>query len=136
MHSTRTVGLSDARPIIDVGIAEADRIGTPSNIAVADAGGGPVAHLRMDGAQLGSIEHSIDKANTSGLLRSAAGDLARDSEPGGQFWGMALSGVGRVLVFAGGLPLRIDDEVVGAVGVSDGSPERDTAVAKAAAAAL
>ncbi|MFC9174854.1 MULTISPECIES: heme-binding protein [Streptomyces] len=136
MHSTRTVGLSDARPIIDVGIAEVDRIGAPSNIAVADAGGGPVAHLRMDGAQLGSIEHSIDKAHTSVLFRPAAGDLARDSEPGGQFWGMALSGVGRVLVFAGGLPLRIDDEVVGAVGVSDGSPERDTAVAKAAAAAL
>ncbi|MFB8103501.1 heme-binding protein [Streptomyces sp. NPDC056007] len=92
MHSTRTVGLSDARPIIDVGIAEADRIGSPSNIAVADAGGGPVAHLRMDGAQLGSIEHSIDKAHTSVLFRPAAGDLARDSEPGGQFWGMALFG--------------------------------------------
>ncbi|MXG26655.1 GlcG/HbpS family heme-binding protein [Streptomyces sp. YIM 132580] len=131
MHSTRTVGLSDARPIIDVGIAEADRIGAPSNIAVADAGGGPVAHLRMDGAQLGSIEHSIDKAHTSVLVRPPA--IWPGTPNRGEFWSMALSGVGRVLVFAGGLPLRIDDEVVGAVGVSDGSPERDTAVAKAAA---
>ncbi|MYW28573.1 heme-binding protein [Streptomyces sp. SID2119] len=136
MHSTRTVGLSDARRIIDAGIAEGDPIGSPSNIAVADAGGSLVAHVRMDGAQLGSIEHSIDKAHTSVLFRSATGDLARDSEPGGQFWGMALSGLGRVLVFAGGVPLRVDGEVVGAVGVSGGSQEQDTAVARAAAAAL
>ncbi|AOW86605.1 cobalamin adenosyltransferase [Streptomyces olivaceus] len=136
MYSTHTVGLSDARRIIDAGIAEADRIGSPSNIAVADAGGSLVAHARMDGAQLGSIEHSVDKAHTSVLFRSATGDLARDSEPGGQFWGMALSGLGRVLVFAGGVPLRVDGEVVGVVGVSGGSQEQDTAVAKAAAAAL
>ncbi|MER7699169.1 MULTISPECIES: heme-binding protein [unclassified Streptomyces] len=136
MRSTHTVGLSDARRIIDAGIAEADRIGSPSNIAVADAGGSLVAHVRMDGAQLGSIEHSIDKAHTSVLFRSATGDLTRDSEPGGQFWGMALSGLGRVLVFAGGVPLRVDGEVVGAVGVSGGSREQDTTVAEAAAAAL
>ncbi|WNI16127.1 GlcG/HbpS family heme-binding protein [Actinacidiphila sp. ITFR-21] len=136
MRSTHTVGLSDARRIIDAGIAEADRIGSPGNIAVADAGGSLVAHARMDGARLGSIEHSIDKAHTSVLFRSATGDLARDSEPGGQFWGMALSGLGRVLVFAGGVPLRADGEVAGAVGVSGGSQEQDTAVAKAAVAAL
>ncbi|MFD5199665.1 heme-binding protein [Streptomyces sp. NPDC058375] len=130
------MGLSDARRIIDAGITEADRIGSPSNIAVVDAGGSLVAHARMDGAQLGSIEHSIDKAHTSVLFRSATGDLARDSEPGGQFWGMALSGLGRVLVFAGGVPLRADGEVVGAVGVSGGSQEQDTAVARAAATAL
>ncbi|MBZ6226695.1 heme-binding protein [Streptomyces olivaceus] len=130
------MGLSDARRIIDAGIAEAGRIGSPSNIAVADAGGSLVAHVRMDGAQLGSIEHSIDKAHTSVLFRSATGDLARDSEPGGQFWGMALSGLGRVLVFAGGVPLKADGEVVGAVGVSGGSREQDTTVAEAAAAAL
>ncbi|SCE15834.1 Haem-degrading, partial [Streptomyces sp. BpilaLS-43] len=70
------------------------------------------------------------------LFRSATGDLAQDSEPGGQFWGMALSGLGRVLVFAGGVPLVVDGEVVGAVGVSGGSREQDGAVAEAAAAAL
>ncbi|SCE11954.1 Haem-degrading, partial [Streptomyces sp. BpilaLS-43] len=56
--------LADARRIIDAGIGEADRIQSPSNIAVVDAGGSLVAHVRMDGAQLGSIEHSIDKAHT------------------------------------------------------------------------
>lgn len=128
--------LTDTRRILDAGIAEADRIRSPSNIAVADAGGNLVAHVRMDEAQLGSIEHSIDKAHTSVLFRSPTGDLAQDSEPGGQFWGMALSGHGRVLVFAGGVPLMVDGETVGAVGVSGGSREQDTAVAMAAAAAL
>lgn len=136
MRTTRTVDLADARRVIDAGIGEAGRIRSPSNIAVVDAGGSLVAHVRMDGAQLGSIEHSIDKAHTSVLFRSATGDLARDSEPGGQFWGMALSGLGRVLVFAGGVPLVADGEVVGAVGVSGGSREQDGTVAEAAAAAL
>ncbi|QKW22344.1 heme-binding protein [Kitasatospora sp. NA04385] len=136
MRTIQTVDLVDARRIIDAGIAEADRIQSPSNIAVVDAGGSLVAHVRMDGAQLGSVEHSIDKAHTSVLFRSPTGDLARDSEPGGQFWGMALSGLGRVLVFAGGVPLVSGGEVVGAVGVSGGSREQDGAVAEVAAAAL
>ncbi|MGW9447436.1 GlcG/HbpS family heme-binding protein [Streptomyces sp. NPDC055632] len=136
MRTTRTVDLADTRRVIDAAIAGATRISSPSNIAVADADGNLLAHVRMDGAQLGSIEHSIDKAHTSVLFRSATGDPARNSEPGGQFWGMALSGLGRVLVFAGGVPLTVDGEVVGAVGVSGGSREQDTAVAETAATAL
>ncbi|MET9147185.1 heme-binding protein [Streptomyces sp. NPDC004042] len=132
MRGTHTVGLSDARRIIDAGIAEADRTGSPGNIAVADAGDSLVTHVRMGGAQLGGIEHSIDKAHTSVLFQSATGDLTQGSESGGQSWGMALSGLGRALVFAGGVPLRGDGEVV-AVGVSGGSREQDTAVAEAAA---
>lgn len=135
MKTQQTLTLDDARRIIDAGIAASDRIGSPSNIAVADAGGNLIAHARMDGAQLGSIGHSVDKAHTAVLFRSATGDLAEDSRPDGQFWGMALSDGGRVLVFAGGVPVVVDGEVVGAVGVSGGSREQDTTVAEAAAAA-
>ena len=131
-----TVGLSDARRMIDAGIAAAERIGSPSNIAVVDNGGNLVAHVRMDDAQLGSIEHSIDKAHTAVFFQSPTGDLAADSLPGEQFWGMALSGHGRVLVFAGGIPLIVDGMVVGAVGVSGGSREPDPTVAREASAAL
>lgn len=136
MDSFINVGLDDARRIIDAGIARAEEIGSPSNIAVADAGGNLTAHVRMDGAQLGSIEHSVNKAHTSVLFRKPTEELASDSRPGGQFWGMALSGGGRVLVFAGGLPLFADGALVGAVGVSGGSREQDSAVAEAASAAL
>lgn len=136
MKTQTTLTLEDARQIIDAGIAASERIGSPSNIAVADAGGNLIAHVRMDGAQLGSIEHSIDKAHTAVLFRSATGDLAEDSRPDGQFWGMALSGGGRVLVFAGGVPIVVDGEVVGAVGVSGGSREQDSTIAEDAAAAV
>jgi uncharacterized protein GlcG (DUF336 family) len=135
VKTQKTLTLDDARRIIDAGIAASDRIGSPSNIAVADAGGNLIAHVRMDDAQFGSIEHSIDKAHTAVLFRSATGDLAADSRPDGQFWGMALSGGGRVLVFAGGVPVVVDGEVVGAVGVSGGSREQDSAIAEDAAAA-
>lgn len=136
VKTQKTLTLDDARRIIDAGIAASERIGSPSNIAVADAGGNLIAHARMDGAQLGSIEHSIDKAHTAVLFRSATVDLAEDSRPDGQFWGMALSGSGRVLVFAGGVPIIVDGEVVGAVGVSGGSREQDSTIAQDAAAAV
>lgn len=136
MKAQSTLTLDDARHIIDAGIAAAEQIASPSNIAVADAGGNLIAHARMDDAQLGSIEHSIDKAHTAVLFKSATADLAKDSQPGEQFWGMALSGHGRVLVFAGGVPITVDGDVVGAVGVSGGSKEQDSQIAQAAAAAL
>lgn len=135
MHSVRTVDLADARRTIGAGTAEADRVQPPGSVAVADAGGNLVARVRMDGARLGSVGRSVDRAHTGVLFRSAAGDPARAPEPGGQFRGTALSGPGRVLVFAGGAPLVADGEVAGAVGVGGGAREQDTAVAEAVAAA-
>lgn len=137
MREQRTVTLDDARRVIAEAERVATEIGSPSNVAVVDAGGNLVSHIRMDDAQLGSISHSLDKAFTAVFYRSATADLAADTQPGGQFYGMALSNQGRVLVFAGGVPL-VDDQgsIVGAVGVSGGSEEQDTTVAQAAAAAL
>lgn len=137
MLTQRTVSLADARRIITAGEARAADLGSPSNIAVVDAGGNLVAHIRMDGAQLGSIDHSINKAFTSVFYKSSTGDLAADTQPGGQFYGMALSNQDRVIVFAGGIPLNdTTGEIVGAVGVSGGSGHEDSSVAEAAVAAL
>lgn len=63
-------------------------------------------------------------------------DLAEQATPGKQFYGITASNRGEVMIFAGGIPLLQDSEVVGAVGVSGGSGEQDQAVAEAAAAAL
>src|SRR5690606_34939247 len=59
------VTLADARRIIAAAEKKAAEIGQPMNIAVADAGGNLVSHVRMDGAWLGSIDISIKKAYTS-----------------------------------------------------------------------
>lgn len=62
--------LADARRVIAAAEKKATEIGQPMNIAVADAGGNLIAHVRMDGAWLGSIDISIKKAYTSEPLTS------------------------------------------------------------------
>ncbi|MGH9327078.1 MAG: GlcG/HbpS family heme-binding protein [Terriglobia bacterium] len=130
------ITLSDARRIIAAAEKKAAEISQPMNIAVADAGGNLVAHVRMDGAWLGSIDISIKKAYTSRAFDIATKDLAKHSQSGGQFFGIHASNDGRIMIFAGGIPLKRDGNVVGAVGVSGGSGDQDQAVAEAGAAAF
>ena len=129
------IALEDARRIIAAAEKKAGGIGQPMNIAVADAGGNLVAHVRMDGAWVGSVDISIKKAWTSRAFDIATKDLAEHSQPGGQFFGIHASNDGRVMIFAGGVPIRKRGKVVGAIGVSGGSGEQDHAVAEAGAAA-
>jgi uncharacterized protein GlcG (DUF336 family) len=106
------------------------------NIAVVDAGGNLVAHVRMDGAWIGSVDISIKKAWTSRAFNIATRDLSKLTQPGEDFFGIHASNDGRVMIFAGGIPLRRDGQVVGAVGVSGGSGKQDHAVAEAGAGAF
>src|SRR5215203_418028 len=131
-----SVTLQDARRVISAAESKAQEIGQPMNIAVVDAGGNLVSHVRMDGAWIGSIDISITKAFTSRAFDIATKDLAEHSQPGGQFYGIHASNGGRVMIFAGGIPLKREGEVVGAIGVSGGSGEQDHAVAEAGSAAL
>ncbi len=131
-----SVTLADAKRMIEGGEKKAAEIGQPMNIAVADAGGNIVAHVRMDGAWIGSIDISQKKAYTSRAFDIATKDLAEHSQSGKQFFGIHASNNGKIMIFAGGVPLKKDGQVVGAVGVSGGSGEQDHAVAEAAAAAF
>jgi uncharacterized protein GlcG (DUF336 family) len=130
------VHLEDARRVIAAAEKKATEIGQPMNIAVADAGGNLVAHVRQDGAWLGSIDISIKKAYTSRAFDIATKDLAEHSQSGKQFFGIHASNSGKIMIFAGGIPLKFEGEVVGAIGVSGGSGEQDHAVAEAGAAAF
>src|SRR5437763_12030751 len=130
------VRLEDARRVIAAAEKKASEIGQPMNIAVADGGGNLVAHVRMDGAWLGSIDISIKKAYTARAFDIATKDLADHSQSGGQFFGIHASNNGRIMIFAGGIPLKKGGAVVGAIGVSGGSGEQDHLVAEAGAEAL
>ena len=130
------VSLADARRVIAAAEKKAAEIGQPMNIAVADEGGNIVAHVRMDGAWIGSIDISQKKAYTSRAFDIATKDLAAHAQSGGQFFGIHASNNGRVMIFAGGVPLKRGDEVVGAIGVSGGLGKQDQAVAEAGAAAF
>ena len=130
------VTLEAARNIIRAGEAKAAAIGQPMNIAVVDAGANLVAFERMEGAWIGSINISINKAFTARAFDIETKALGENSQSGDQFFGIHASNHGRVMIFAGGVPLKAGGQVVGAVGVSGGSGKQDQSVAEAAAAAF
>jgi uncharacterized protein GlcG (DUF336 family) len=127
------IGPKDARQVIAAAEAKAHAIGQPMNIVVVDAGGNLVSHIRMDGAWIGSIDIAINKAFTARAFDISTEELAKHSQPGQEFYGIQNSNHGRVTIFAGGIPLRRDGAVVGAIGVSGGSGSQYQAVATAGA---
>jgi uncharacterized protein GlcG (DUF336 family) len=129
------ITLEVAQRVIAAGKAKATAIGQPMNIAVVDAGTNLRAFIRMDGAWLGSIDIAINKAFTAKAFDISTQALARNSQPGDQFFGIHVSNHDRVMIFAGGIPLTLNGAIVGAVGVSGGSGTQDQEVAEAAASA-
>ena len=131
-RSALSVDLADARQIISAGERKAKELGVPYNIAVADASGGLVAHVRMDGAWLGSVDIAINKAWTARAFDMSTEDLSHLTQSGQQGFGLNTTNDSRVVIFGGGVPIKRDSVVIGAVGASGGSVEQDVAVAKAA----
>jgi uncharacterized protein GlcG (DUF336 family) len=132
----KTLQLPDARRIIAAATKKAEDIKQPMNIAVVDAGGNLLAFERMENAWLGSIDISIKKAWTSRAFDITTQDLATHSQSGNQFFGIHASNDGKVMIFAGGIPIKQDGQVVGAIGISGGSGDQDHAVAQAGVAAF
>ena len=130
------IKLEDARRIIAAAEKKAQEIGQPMNVAVVDEGGNLLAFERMENAWRGSIDIAQNKAFTSRAFDIETKALGDNSQPGQQFYGIHASNHGRIMIFAGGLPLKQGGTVVGAIGVSGGSGEQDQAVAEAGAAAL
>lgn len=128
--------LADARRIIDAAEKKALEIGQPMNIAVVDEGANLLSHIRMDNAWIGSINIAINKAFTARAFNISTKALAENSQPGDQFYGIHVSNHDRVMIFAGGIPLKDSQGVViGAIGVSGGSGIQDQTVAEAGAGA-
>ena len=125
------LNLSDARKIIAAATKKAEEIGQPMCIAVVDEGGNLLAFERMENAWRGSIDISINKAFTSRAFDITTKDLGDNSGPGQQFYGIHVSNHGRIMIFAGGVPLKQNGTVVGALGISGGSGEQDHSVAVA-----
>ena len=130
------ITLADARRIIAAAEQKAQEIGQPMNIAVVDAGGNLVAHVRMDRAWIGSVDISIKKAWTARAFDISTKELAELSQSGDQFFGINASNDGKVMIFAGGIPLKRGNDVLGGIGVSGGLGKQDQAVAEAGAAAF
>lgn len=104
--TTQPIALADARRIIAAAQKKAEEIGQPMNVAVVDEGGNLLAFERMTNAWLGSIDISIKKAWTSRAFDITTQDLAKHSQSGDQFFGIHVSNDCKVMIFAGGIPLK------------------------------
>ena len=131
-----TISLSAAAKVVEAARKKAEEIDVPMNIAVVDAGNNLTAFSRMDGAWLGSIDIAQNKAYTARSFDMSTKDLAPLCQPNQSLFGIHASNQGRLIIFAGGIPLMSGDEVIGAIGVSGGSVEEDHEVAEAGVAAL
>ena len=130
------IQLADARRIIAAAEKKAEELKQPMNVAVVDEGGNLIAFERMANAWIGSIDISQSKAWTSRAFDIETKTLGENSQSGDQFFGIHASNGGKVMIFAGGVPLKQDGKVVGGLGISGGSGKQDQAVAEAGAAAL
>ena len=104
-------------------------------MCVVDAGGHVIAEQRMDGAALGALRLAEGKAFTAVLWGTRTGDFTESTQPGGADWGWNTTDPG-VVVYAGGIPLIADGQLVGGLGASGGAADEDEACVAAAAVAL
>ncbi|MDN5748697.1 MAG: heme-binding protein [Pseudonocardia sp.] len=132
------ITLDQAQLVIDAARRKAAAEGLLMNIAVVDAGNNLTAFARMDGAWLGSIDIALDKASTARAFDMPTEKLGELAQPGAPAFGIhTVSGSGaNIVVFAGGIPIEVDGQIVGAVGVSGGLPEQDAMVAQAGVSAV
>ena len=135
MQQFRQIGIEPALRLLAEVRAEAARQGILVAAAVADRGGNPVSSARMDGAALGAMALAVDKAYTAVLWEVPTGEFMSSTQPGGADWGFNTTTGGRVVVYAGGLPIVDGGELLGGLGVSGGTGEQDEACARAALAA-
>ncbi len=132
----RDIALDLALSVLAQVRAEAERGGFLLAVCVADRAGNPVASARMDGAPLGAYAVACDKAYSSAIWGDRTGAMGTAAQPGGEDFGIAGALGGRMIVFAGGVPIRRQGELIGGLGVSGARSPEDEAVALAALAAL
>ncbi len=134
MITEHRLSLQEAQRAIDAAVAEAARDGKPMAVAVADNHGDLIAGLRMDGAHARVLRHAIRKAYTAAVMaRDTLAFKADLHERNGNLdeWGDQ-----RLTTLQGGVAVRVEGEVVGAVAVGGNSLQRDEEIARIAAKAL
>jgi uncharacterized protein GlcG (DUF336 family) len=131
MLTIKRLDLEDARVLIAGAKAKADEIGVPMCIAVTDESGQLIAFERMDGGKITSTVIAQDKAFTAAGAKRTTESYREASQPGKPAYGINTAIGGRLSIVAGGIPVVVDGQVVGAVGVSSGTPAQDSECAAA-----
>lgn len=133
-RSKMTLRLANA--LIEKVKERAAETGVQAVVAVADKAGRPVSVQCMDDAYIASYDIAVNKAFTSASLKMSTGTLSELAAPGGSLYGIQFTNEGRIVIFGGGEPLEAEGKIIGALGVSGGTAEQDTALAAYGRAAL
>lgn len=128
---TITLSHDGAFVALTAALAKAQEMSVPQCICIVDASGETVASLRMDGAKYLSMQTARSKARTAASIRNKTGGMTLEF---GVAAGIATSG--GVTNLPGGLPIKFDGKIAGAIGVGSGTGEQDIEVAKAGLAAI
>ncbi|MBY6157532.1 MAG: heme-binding protein [Pseudomonadota bacterium] len=131
MITVTRLDLNDAHVMLKAARAKADEIGVPMCIAITDDAGNLVAFERMDGGKVTSSTIAIDKSFTASGAKKATHEYGDASQPGKPAYGIASAIGGRLMVVGGGLPVMVNGQCVGGIGVSSGTPAQDMEVAQA-----
>ncbi|MGH7033234.1 MAG: GlcG/HbpS family heme-binding protein [Stellaceae bacterium] len=134
MLTIRRLSLEEAKILIEGAALKAREIKVPMCIAVTDESGHLVTFDRMDGGKVSSISIAIDKAFTGAVARRGTHIYNELCVPGKPTFGIHVTNDGHFSVIGGGLPVWVDGEIVGGIGVSSGSAEEDQVCAEAAIA--
>ncbi len=135
------LNLSGAERILAGSRARASAMGIKANIAVVDEGGHPLAFARMDGARPGSAYTALTKATSAAIMRGPTGPLPVGAEAPDVWLNISLQNAAaasgaKVTTLRGGVPVVVDGQIIGAVGVGGGTGEQDAEIAKAGIEAL
>ena len=136
MFEKASISSGLAHRIVAAAEAKAADMGVPMNIAVCDESGVLKAFSRMDGAALLSVQIAQDKAYTAvgfGMPTDGWHEFIKDDPP---LAAGAVGGIERIVIFGGGYPIRLGDQLIGAVGVSGGHYTQDMEVAQAGLAVI
>lgn len=123
------ISLEQAKALIEKVEAKAREMGVNAVIAVSNACANPVAVHCMDNSYIASYDVAFQKAYTVVALKMSTIELKQLSQPGGPLYGIQHTNQGRIVIFGGGEPLKVNGRIVGGLGVSGGSEEQDTALA-------
>ena len=124
------ITLDGAKRLIDKIEQEAKRRGKNAVIAVCGPDGKSVAVHVMDGAFLVSFDVATKKAYTAVAVRMSTKELAVLAQPGGTFFGVDEMDNGKIVIFGGGVPLKVGDTIIGGLGISGGTGEEDHSLAE------
>lgn len=123
------ITLDSAKRLIEKIEQEALRRNKPSVIAVCSPDGNPVAVHVMDGSFLVSFDMAVKKAYTSVAVKMSTMELSRLTQPGQTFYGLGKMS-DNIVIFGGGVPLKVSDTIIGGLGISGGTGEEDNSLAE------